>query len=242
MRFQETHRRSILKTLSWRVLATLTTITLVFVFTGKVKTAAAVGGVEVILKLILYFVHERMWNKLHWGKKQVSPFVLWFTGLPCSGKSTLADAVAEYLEKIGVKTERLDGDNVRKIFPGTGFSREERNNHIRRIGYLCSILEKNGVSSVTSFVSPYKESRDFVRRLTQNFIEVYVSTPLKECERRDVKGLYKKARRGEISQFTGIDDPYEVPTSPEITVNTYREDLNKSVKRIVSFLKRKKYV
>jgi len=241
MAFRETHCRSIFKTISWRILATLTTIMLVFVFTGRVRIAVAIGGVEVILKLILYFVHERLWNGFHWGKKELSPFVLWFTGLPSSGKSTLADAIAGYLAKKGVKVERLDGDNVRKIFPNTGFSKEERDNHIRRIGYLCSILEKNGISVITSFVSPYKDSRVFVRRMTRNFIEVYISTPIAECEKRDVKGLYKKARLGEIKQFTGIDDPYEIPDSPEVIINTKDEDISFSVNKAISFLKKRGY-
>jgi len=140
MFYYEAKRRSILKAISWRVWATLTTIALVFLFTGRWKIAAAIGGVEVVAKLVLYFIHERVWDRITWGKRELSPFVLWFTGLPSSGKSTLADEVAEQLKKRGIKTERLDGDVVRGIFPKTGFSREERNMHIRRIGFLCSIL------------------------------------------------------------------------------------------------------
>jgi adenylylsulfate kinase len=116
--------------------------------------------------------------------------------------------------------ERLDGDSIRDIFPNTGFSKAERDAHIRRVGYLASKLEHNGVFVVASLVSPYRESRDFVRGLCRNFVEVHLATPLEECERRDVKGRYAKARRGEIRNFTGIDDPYEPPIAPELVIDT----------------------
>ena len=242
MIYYESRRRSILKAISWRVWATLTTIALVFLFTGRWKIAAAIGGVEVVAKLVLYFIHERVWDRITWGKRELSPFVLWFTGLPSSGKSTLGDEVAEQLKRRGIKTERLDGDVVRGIFPKTGFSREERNMHIKRIGFLCSILEKNGVCPVASFVSPYRESRDFVRNLTRNFIEIYVAAPLEECEKRDVKGLYKKARAGEIKQFTGIDDPYEPPPDPELTIETHKETVKDSARKVIDYLKKRGFI
>ena len=197
---------------------------------------------EVVAKLVLYFIHERVWDRIRWGKRELSPFVLWFTGLPSSGKSTLADEVAQQLKERGLKLERLDGDVVRGIFPKTGFSREDRNMHIRRIGFLCSILEKNGVCPVASFVSPYRESRDFVRSLTQNFIEIHVATPVEECEKRDVKGLYKKARAGEIKQFTGIDDPYEEPLHPELTIETHKETVKASAEKVINYLKKQGFI
>jgi len=146
--------------------------------------------------------------------------VLWFTGLSGSGKSTIARRVVESLEGRGLPVEYLDGDTIRDIFPGTGFSREERDAHIRRVGYLASRLERHGITVVASLVSPYRGSRDFVRGLCRRFTEVWVATPLEECERRDVKGLYARARRGEIRQFTGIDDPYEAPLDPELVLDT----------------------
>ena len=145
--------------------------------------------------------------------------VVWFTGLSGSGKSTVAARVADELQRRGLKVERLDGDALREVFP-TGFTREERETHLRRVGWLASRLEHHGVVVVASFVSPYRESRDQVRRMCRNFIEVYVNTPLAECERRDVKGLYARARRGEIANFTGISDPYEPPLNAEIVVDT----------------------
>jgi adenylylsulfate kinase len=229
----EKKRRSVLKTLSWRIWATLTTAALVLLFVGEVKIALAIGGLEVIIKMALYFLHERWWNTIKYGKEQIEPKILWFTGLSGSGKSTLSEALYGKLKNKGLKVEHLDGDSIREIFPKTGFSKEERNRHIRRVGFLASKLEKNGVIVIASFISPYKETRDFVRNLCNNFIEVYVSTPLEECERRDIKGLYAKARKGEITQFTGIDDPYEVPENPEIEIDTTNMGVEEAVKMIM---------
>jgi len=218
--FRESHSRSVLKALSWRIFGTVVTAALVYVFTRRLVLSLAVGAVEFFSKIGLFWLHERMWDRLSWGKRRVVPAVLWFTGLPGSGKSTVADWVAGALRQRGWPVERLDGDAVRKIFPETGFSREERDAHLRRVGYLASKLEAHGVFVVASFVSPYAESRGFVRSVCNSFVEIYVSTPLEECERRDPKGLYARARRGEIANFTGVSDPYEPPPSPEVTIDT----------------------
>ncbi|MEO8450622.1 MAG: 3'(2'),5'-bisphosphate nucleotidase CysQ [Gemmatimonadota bacterium] len=148
--------------------------------------------------------------------------VIWFTGLSGSGKSTIAREVVAALESRGTSVEYLDGDAIREVFPATGFDRAARDAHIRRVGFLASRLERHGVTVVASLVSPYEASRRFVRDLCGRFTEVYVATPLEECERRDIKGLYAKARRGEIKQFTGIDDPYEIPVRPELVLDTAR--------------------
>ena len=224
------------RAVSWRILGTAVTFVLVYLFTDRVDIAGLICGAEIIIKLFLYGIHECVWDRLNSGSREAKPFVLWFTGLSGSGKSTLADIVYVYLEKKGYKVSRLDGDMVRSIFPNTGFSRDERNNHIRRVGYLASILEKNGVIVISSFVSPYAESRDFVRNMCGNFIEVFVTAPLEECERRDVKGLYKKARAGEIKNFTGIDDPYEPPARPEITIHTENRTIDESAATVISYI------
>jgi adenylylsulfate kinase len=164
------------------------------------------------------------------------PAVLWFTGLSGSGKSTVATHVYEMLKCRGADVEYLDGDAIRSVFPTIGFTREERNEHIRRTGFLASRLEAHGVTVVASFVSPYRESRDFVRGLCRTFVEIYVATPLEECERRDVKGLYARARRGEISNFTGISDPYEPPERPEITFDTQTVSVEEAATRILERL------
>jgi adenylylsulfate kinase len=130
--------------------------------------------------------------------------------------------------------EYIDGDALREVFPQTGFTRAEREEHLRRSGYMASRLAAHGVTVVASFVSPYRESREFIRKLCPNFVEIYVATPLEECERRDVKGLYARARRGELRNFTGIDDPYEVPEHPELTLDTRNIGVEECVTRVLS--------
>ena len=233
---KDTYLRSILKAISWRFFGSLATSVIVYCFTRKGALALAVGGVEVVAKIGIFFVHERIWEKLSFGKKEVIPPVLWFTGLPCSGKTTLSKSVAEAIEKKGWKVEILDGDSIRKLFPQMGFTRKDRDEHIRRIGLLASRLQAHGVVVVASFVSPYRDSRAFVRGLCQNFVEIYVSTPLAECEKRDVKGMYAKARLGQIKGFTGIDDPYESPLTPEIEVDTSGISLENSTRQILTYL------
>ena len=159
--------------------------------------------------------------------------VLWFTGLSGSGKSTIAIRVHEDLLRRGVPVEYIDGDALREVFPQTGFTREEREEHLRRTGYMASRLAAHGVTVVASFVSPYRESREFIRRLCPNFAEIYVATPLEECERRDVKGLYASARRGELRNFTGIDDPYEPPEHPELVLDTRTATIDESVAQVL---------
>ena len=171
------------------------------------------------------------------GNKSLRAFVVWITGLSGSVKSTIADYVYRYLKQGGYRIEKLDGDVVRSILPNTGFSRDERNEHIRRVGFLASMLERNGISVIASFISPYKQSRDFVRKNCEKFIEVYMSTPLDVCEKRDVKGLYSRARRGEVKNFTGLDDPYEKPANPEITIDTSNISIEEAAEEVIQYLK-----
>ena len=162
--------------------------------------------------------------------------VVWFTGLSGAGKTTIAREVYERLRRLGARVELLDGDEIRSVFPNTGFSRSERDAHVRRVGFLASRLERHGVTVIASLVSPYRESRDFVRSLCERFVEIHVSTPLTECERRDPKGLYRRARAGEIAQFTGIDDPYERPESPELTIDARALAVDDAAGRVVDHL------
>ena len=217
--FRETHARSVAKAVSWRLMGTLATALLVLAVTRRIGLSLAIGALEFVSKIGLFWVHERVWDRLRFGKREIVPAVVWLTGLSGAGKSTVADLIYQQLKARGLRVERLDGDTVRDIFPSTGFTRLERDAHVRRVGYLASKLEQNGVFVVASFVSPYEESRQFVRGLCRQFVEVYVATSLEECERRDVKGLYARARRGEIRNFTGIDDPYEEPSRPELRID-----------------------
>ncbi len=162
--------------------------------------------------------------------------VLWMTGLSGAGKTTIAQSLLQKIQKLGYKVEILDGDVIRNIFPATGFTEAERNQHVKRVGYIASLLEKHGVIVIGSLISPYQESRDFIRGLCKNYIEIHVSTPLNICESRDPKGLYKRARNGEIKNFTGIDDPYEAPTRPDIVLDTSVLSLEDCVQTILAKL------
>jgi adenylyl-sulfate kinase len=170
-------------------------------------------------------------------------FTLWFTGLPSSGKSTLARRVEEILLERGMGVEVLDGDEVREnLSKGLGFSREDRDTNIRRIGFVAKLLARNGVVAITAAISPYRDVRDEQRRAIGRFVEVYVEAPIDVLKERDVKGLYKKALAGEIKHFTGVDDPYEAPLKPEVLVHTDRETVEQSVAKIIATLETLGYI
>ena len=168
---------------------------------------------------------------------QEEGLTIWFTGLSGAGKSTVANLLVDRLRGMGRRVELLDGDEVRKnLSSGLGFSKEDRDANIRRIAYVAKLLSRNGVIAITAAISPYREIRDEARREIGNFVEVFVDCPLEICEERDVKGLYARARAGEIQQFTGISDPYEPPRSPEVTLHTDKESPEESVNQIVARL------
>ena len=170
---------------------------------------------------------------------QQKGFTLWFTGLSGSGKSTLSGHVAAELRRRGLNVEILDGDEVRtNLSQGLGFSKEDRDTNIKRIGYVCKLLSRNGVVAISAAISPYREVRDYNRAQIGNFIEIYVKCSIEELTRRDVKGLYKKALAGEIKNFTGVSDPYEPPLNPEITVDSEHESEPESLQRILAYLER----
>jgi len=235
----ETKRRSILKAISWRTWATMTTAVIVFIFTGRFTLAITIGFLEVFAKMGLYFLHERIWHRIRYGKKEIPSFVLWITGLPSSGKKAIADAVYQVLLKEDLKVDRLDSRDVRPFFPETGFTPEEVHRHVKRSGHLAARLEKNGVIVVASFVSPYRESRDFVRRLANNFVEVHLRTTAEACEKRDAKGHYRKARQGEYQYFPGVHVAYEEPPNPEITIDVDTTSVEEATRRIVAYLKQR---
>ncbi len=168
---------------------------------------------------------------------------IWFTGLPSSGKSTLAVLLAKEVKKRGRNVEILDGDVVRtNLSKGLGFSKEDRDTNIKRIGFVCHLLSRNGTFAISAAISPYRDVRGEVREMIGDFVEVFVKCPLEECIRRDVKGLYKKAISGEIQGFTGISDPYEEPEHAEIVVNTLDQDVNESLEVILERLEELGYL
>ncbi|MCB0218440.1 MAG: adenylyl-sulfate kinase [Chrysiogenetes bacterium] len=165
---------------------------------------------------------------------------LWFTGLSGSGKSTISHEVEKRLRALGMKVEVLDGDVVRThLSKGLGFSKEDRDINIRRIGWLCEVLTRNNVVAIAAAISPYRAIREEVRSMVgEGFMEIHVAAPVETCEERDVKGLYKKARAGEIPNFTGVSDPYEPPTNAEVTCETHNETLEESVQKVLDGMKR----
>ena len=170
-------------------------------------------------------------------------FTAWFTGLPCCGKTTIADKVAETLKNKGYKVERLDGDIVRKdLTKDLGFSKEDRDENIRRVSYLAKNLTKSGLFVLATFVSPYKARREKSREEIENFVEIYVKCPVEVCKKRDVKGMYKKALAGEIKNFTGVDDPYEEPDNPELIINSDKETIDESVEKVLKKLEELDYI
>jgi adenylyl-sulfate kinase len=164
-------------------------------------------------------------------------FVLWFTGLSGAGKTTLALALEADLRKRGVRLERLDGDTVREsLTKDLGFSKEDRDKNIERVTFVAKLLSRNNVVVLASFISPYRETRAYIRRETTNYIEVFVDAPLEVCIERDVKGMYKKAIAGQIPNFTGVSDPYEAPENPDIHIRTDQESVADSVTKIIVWL------
>jgi adenylyl-sulfate kinase len=179
--------------------------------------------------------------KMHKG------FTLWFTGLSGSGKSTLTELLDEEFEKRGYKVEVLDGDIVRtNLSKGLGFSKEDRDTNIRRIGFVCDLLSRNGVIAISAAISPYQSVRDENRKLVEShsvrFVEVYVKCSLDELVRRDVKGLYKKAIAGEIKNFTGVSDPYEGPENPEILLDSEAQSVEESLAQILDYLEKEELI
>ena len=169
--------------------------------------------------------------------------VIWFTGLSGSGKTTIAHVVEEKLLDAGVPVEILDGDVVREnLSKGLGFSKEDRDTNIRRIAFVAHLLQRNGTFVITAAISPYRDIRDEARAMIKDFVEVYADAPLEVCEERDVKGLYAKARAGEIKGFTGIDDPYEAPENAEVIVKTGELSVEESAQAVIDKLVELKYL
>jgi len=171
----------------------------------------------------------------------MKPFVLWMTGLPCSGKTTIVKELQKDIPNLAM----LDGDELREWFSPKDFSKAGRDEHNKRVAHLAKLLLKHGVPSAVSLVSPYKENRDNAREIINSgdqFAECYVKCSIEKCEQRDVKGMYAKARRGEIKGFTGIDDPYETPNNPNLLIDTEHESLTNSAKKVKEFLKKRNLI
>jgi len=170
-------------------------------------------------------------------------FVVWLTGLPGSGKTTIARALEPKLREQELPVEIIDGDEIRQnLSKGLGFSREDRETHLRRCAYVAKLLSRNGVAVIAALISPYRNVRDYARKETTNFLEVYVKCPVETCAKRDPKGLYKKASAGEIKDLTGPQDLYEEPLQPDLTVDTEKQNLQQCVDSILTKLQKLKLV
>ena len=192
------------------------------------------------------YVADEIYNM---NKQNNKGFVLWFTGFSAAGKTTIADKVfeilrsAQWVKDSGINLERLDGDIVRENLTNRlSFSKADRDENIRRIGFVANLLSRNGVGVIASFISPYKEQRAELKDKVENFIEVFVDTPLTICESRDPKGMYKKARAGEIKSFTGVRDPYELPERPDIHLKGWEVSFEECGEVVIDYLKNKKYL
>jgi adenylyl-sulfate kinase len=194
-----------------------------------------------MVNMLLYYIYECLFSLKFDTTVQTEGCVVWFTGLPCSGKSTIADALAERLRLRGKCVERLDGDIVRKsLCSDLGFSAEDRKKNLARIAFVSKLLSRNKTVVLCSFVSPYQKDRNDVRReIGGNFIEVYVACTPEECARRDVKGMWKQAKKGKIKGFTGFDAPYERPMNPQVVVSTGTEAVSDSVDTVLEYLDRR---
>lgn len=243
----ESKKRSIVKALSYRAWSATVGFIVIFLLTGSAELTIKIGSILEFIKIFSYFIYERIWANIKFGMVHPEGKTLWFTGLSGSGKSTIAEALAKKLKEKGYPVQVLDGDKVRdNINKGLGFSPEDRLRNIFNIAHIAKLLNEAGVIVIVPVISPYKELRDTAREVisrfqgnymsgyNNNFMGIYVSCSLEECERRDPKGLYKKVRSGEIKNFTGISDPYEVPDDFELTVNTKDSSLDECVKTIIS--------
>ncbi|MFH0709220.1 MAG: adenylyl-sulfate kinase [Pseudomonadota bacterium] len=239
--YRETNIRTIAKGFSWRFFATATTVLIVYLFFGRLDLAIAAGILETFSKVLLYYGHEKLWQRVRWGKKKIEPFNLWFTGLPLSGKTTIADLVYEKLKKYDIPMERIDSKDIRELIPDIGYTREDRNRHMHRLGHLIKTLQNNSISTVASFVSPYRESRKAIREMVKNNVIVYVKADIESCKQRDYKGVYIKALKGELQNFSGINDVYDEPQHAEITIDSDEMSANDASDKIVQYIK-KRYI
>lgn len=170
-------------------------------------------------------------------------FVIWLTGLPGSGKTTIARGLEKELEVRGLKFEVFDGDDVRRnLSKGLGFSKEDRDTHNKRVIYVCKLLTRNGVNAIVSLISPYRSTRAYARKQLPKLLEVYLKCSIEECIRRDPKGLYKRALAGEIKNMTGIQDPYEEPQNPEVILNTEHDSSKYNIQKVLVKLKELSYI
>ena len=231
-------KKNMIKSIVYRIYSFVVTFLIAFVVTGDIKLSITLGLVENVLKIATYYWFDVIWDKF--TNKKYSNSVIWLTGLSGSGKTTIAKSLLDKLKKEGKSAMILDGDEIRDIFKNTGFDKEARIKHNQDVGKMAVYLQSQGIIPIVSLISPYAEARDYVRSISNGFLEVYINTSIEECEKRDVKGLYKKVREGVIKDFTGIHEssPYEIPKKPELILETVKLNVDECVNEILKYIKK----
>ena len=231
-------KKSILiKSIFYRLFSSLITFGISFILTGNLIAAISIGLLDTLVKIFSYSYFDIIWKKI--TGFDAKPAVIWLTGLSGSGKTTIANELMKRLKEKSVVPVILDGDEIRHAIKLQGFDEDSRKKHNLNVGYIASLFEKQGNIVIVSIISPYDDTRNEIRKMCSNFIEVYVSIALEVCIERDPKGLYKKAQLGEIKDFTGVSAPYYPPLNPEIILDTDNLNVNESASLIIDFLKKK---
>ncbi len=226
-----------MKSVFYRLFSTLITFVISFILTGNLLAAISIGLLDTLVKIFSYSYFDILWKKL--TGFDVKPSVILLTGLSGSGKTTIANKLTELLKERSIVPVILDGDEIRHAIKLQGFDEDSRKKHNLNVGYIASLFEKQGNIVIVSLISPYDDTRNEIRKMCSNFIEVYVSTKLDVCIERDPKGLYKKAQSGELKDFTGVSAPYYPPLNPEIILDTNNLSVDESATLIIDFFKKK---
>ncbi len=229
-------RIRLIKSVTYRVYSSFITFVVSFVLTQNLVASVSIGVLDSLVKILSYYVFESIWNSVVGIKAK--PAVIWLTGLSGAGKTTIAHALIQQFKNKSITPVLLDGDEIRHAIKQNGFDEESRKKHNLNVGFIASLFEKQGNVVIVSLISPYDDIRNEIRLMCSNFIEVYVATNLEVCMQRDPKGLYKKAKAGEIKDFTGISAPYYPPLKPEITIDTFNVTVPQAVGRILQLYKR----
>lgn len=231
-----TGKQIFLKTIGYRIFSTIATSVISYLLTGDILVSVTIGLWDSIFKFGVYYAFEYFVNRII--NPKIDPAVVWMTGLSGAGKTTIAHEMKHILDKWGNKVVVLDGDEIRNMFSSTGFDEESRKAHNKRVAYMAKLLKDQGSIVIVSLISPYAESRSDARKMIgARFFETYVSTDIATCEGRDVKGLYRKVRAGEIKNFTGVDSPFEAPEFPDIEIGTSDMTVRECAIKIINQLR-----
>lgn len=230
--YKDTNLRSITKGISWRITGTVTTIIIIYLFFGRLDLAIIAGFSEIVLKVILFWFHERIWLKIKWGRKKIEPFNLWFVGIPFSKKTAIANSVYKELKKLDILIERINCKNIGNIVSNQDLENEKGDKILYKIGHLLRILQNNLISTVCTFSTPYQET---IKELIKNNITVYVKANIESCKQRDYLGIYEDISQNEL------DEIYDKQNNAHIVINMEELSINEATNKIIKFI-RKNYI